>query len=99
MELPPGPLAGELRHSHPGEECLLCVEGRVRLLHGEQERVLETGDSCHFDGRIPHSTENLGPALARVLIAMTPAAFEPLPRVGAPRVTPEGETLETPTSG
>jgi transcriptional regulator with XRE-family HTH domain len=99
MELPPDPLAGEQRHSHPGEECLLCVEGRVRLLHGEQECVLETGDSCHFDGRIPHSTENLGPALARVLIAMTPAAFESVPRVGKPRVAPKGQTLETPTSG
>jgi len=99
LELPPGQSAAEQRRSHPGEECLLCVEGRVRLLHGEQELLLETGDSCHFDGRIPHSTENLGPAAARVLIAMTPAAFEPVPRVDEPRVAPEPEPLETPTSG
>jgi transcriptional regulator with XRE-family HTH domain len=99
LELPPGQPAAEQRRSHPGEECLLCVEGRVRLLHGEQELLLETGDSCHFDGRIPHSTENLGPAAARVLIAMTPAAFEPVPRVDEPRVAPEPEPLETPTSG
>ena len=62
LELPPGPAADGERHSHHGEECLLCVEGRVRLVHGEQELVLETGDSCHFDGRIAHSIENLGPA-------------------------------------
>ncbi len=99
LELPPGRPPREQRHSHPGEECLLCVAGRVRLLHGEQELLLETGDSCHFDGRIPHSTENLGPAAARVLIAMTPAAFEPVPQVDGSRVTPEGEPLETPTSG
>ena len=99
LELPPGLPTGEQRHSHPGEECLLCLQGRVRLLHGEQELLLETGDSCHFDGRIPHSTENLGPAAARVLIAMTPAAFEPVPRVDEPRVAPEREPLETPTSG
>jgi quercetin dioxygenase-like cupin family protein len=99
LELPPDLVDGEQRHSHPGEECLLCVEGRVRLLHGEQELMLETGDSCHFDGRIAHSIENLGPASARVLIAMTPAAFEPVPREGERRAAPEGKPLETPASG
>jgi transcriptional regulator with XRE-family HTH domain len=99
LELPPGRLAGEQRHSNPGEECLLCVEGRVRLLHGEQEWMIETGDSCHFDGRIPHSIENLDPAAARVLIAMMPAAFEPVPRMDEPQAAPEGEPLETSTSG
>jgi transcriptional regulator with XRE-family HTH domain len=99
LELPADLDAGEQRHSHPGEECLLCVEGRVRLLHGEQGLMLEAGDSCHFDGRIEHSIENLGPAAARVLIAMTPAAFEPVPRVDKPRVAPEGKPLEMPTSG
>jgi transcriptional regulator with XRE-family HTH domain len=99
LELPPTRGAGEPRHSHPGEECLLCVEGRVRLLHGEAESLLETGDSCHFDGRIPHSIENLGPATARVLIAMTPAAFEPVPREGVRRATPDAKPLETPATG
>jgi transcriptional regulator with XRE-family HTH domain len=99
LELPAGRPAGEQRHSHPGEECLLCLEGRVRLLHGEQELLLETGDSCHFDGRIPHSTGNLGPAAARVLIAMTPATFEPVPLMDEPQVAPKGEPLETPVSG
>jgi transcriptional regulator with XRE-family HTH domain len=98
LELPAGRPARGQRHSHPGEECLLCLEGRVRLVHGEQELRLETGDSCHFDARIPHSTENLGPAAARVLVAMTPAAFESMSRVdelpAAPRETP----LETPVS-
>jgi transcriptional regulator with XRE-family HTH domain len=99
LELPAGRPPGEQRHSHPGEECFLCLEGRVRLRHGEQELLLETGDSCHFDGRVPHSTENLGSAAARVLIAMTPATFEPVPRMDESRVTPKGEPLEAPTSG
>jgi transcriptional regulator with XRE-family HTH domain len=99
LELPPGRPAVDQRHSHPGEECLLCVEGRVRLLHGDQEWMLEPGDSCHFDGRIPHSTENGGPAAARVLSAMTPAASEPVPRMDESGAAPEAESLETPTSG
>jgi transcriptional regulator with XRE-family HTH domain len=99
LELPPGLAAGEKRHSHHGEECLLCVEGRVRLVHGEQVLMLDPGDSCHFDGHIPHSIENLGPAAARVLVAMTPAAFEPVPREGEPLATPDGKPLEAPASG
>jgi transcriptional regulator with XRE-family HTH domain len=99
LELPPGPAADGERHSHHGEECLLCVEGRVRLVLGDQELVLETGDSCHFDGRVPHSIESLGPTTAQVLVAMTPAAFEPLPRVDEPRVAPQGKPLETPAQG
>ena len=99
LELPADLVAGEQRHSHAGEECLLCVEGRVRLRHREQEWMLEAGDSCHFDGRVPHSIENLGPATARVLIAMTPAAFEPAPREGERRAAPEGKPVETPASG
>lgn len=77
-ELPPGVTAGERRHYHHGEEVILCLEGRISLLCGEHTLVLETGDSCHYDGRVPHSLENAGTTTARVLIAMTPAAFEPM---------------------
>jgi transcriptional regulator with XRE-family HTH domain len=99
LELPPGLPAGEQRHSHAGEECLLCVEGRVRLLHGEQEWMLETGDSCHFDGRVPHSTENPGPGVARMILAMTPAAFEPVPREDGRPAAREVSPTEVPASG
>ena len=84
-ELPPGMSAGDKRHYHHGEECLLCLEGSVSVAHGEHRLVLETGDSCHYDGRIPHAIENCGRGIARVLIAITPAAFEPLIRVRGPR--------------
>src|SRR5690349_4276233 len=80
-ELPTGMSAGDKRHYHHGEEIVLCVEGRVSLACGAHVVVLEAGDSCHFDGRVPHAVENAGAVPARVLIAMTPAAFEPLYRV------------------
>ena len=80
-ELPAGLVAGDKRHYHHGEEVLLCLEGRVTLHCGEHSVVLDTGDSCHYDGRVPHALENPGPQPARVLIAMTPAAFEPTFRV------------------
>uniref|UniRef100_A0A832I3L5 Helix-turn-helix domain-containing protein n=1 Tax=Eiseniibacteriota bacterium TaxID=2212470 RepID=A0A832I3L5_UNCEI len=83
VELPPGVPAGDKRHYHHGEEVLVCLEGSVRVVSGEHVLSLEQGDACHYDGRVPHAVENTGPTTARVLIAMTPAAFEPLVRVRA----------------
>src|SRR2546422_4201931 len=80
-ELPPGMSAGDKQHFHHGEECMLCLDGRVSVRWADRRLVLEAGDSCHFDGRTPHAVENCGSSTARVIIAITPAAFEPLTRV------------------
>ncbi|HEV2104782.1 MAG TPA: cupin domain-containing protein [Candidatus Eisenbacteria bacterium] len=94
VQLPPGVAAGDKRHYHHGEEIVLCLEGRVTLTCGEHVVVLEPGDACHFDGRVPHAMENAGESPARVIIAMTPAAFEPLFRVRGG----EPHTIDTPTA-
>jgi transcriptional regulator with XRE-family HTH domain len=91
-ELPPGMSAGDKRHYHHGEECILCVEGRVSVQCGDHVLVLEAGDSCHYDGRLPHAVENAGPTTARILIAMTPAQFEPMFRVRDGRTEANGTT-------
>ena len=93
-ELPAGVTAGEGRHYHHGEECLLCLEGKVRVSCGEHELILETGDSCHYDGRLPHAVENCGDTPARVIIAITPAAFEPMIRVREPHAAPSRRNTE-----
>lgn len=80
-ELPPGLSAEGKLHFHHVEECILCLEGRLKLTYGEHVVVLEEGDACHFDGRSPHAVENVGDRTARVLIAVTPAAFEPMFKV------------------
>lgn len=79
-ELPPGAAMSDKRQFHHGEEVVLCEEGRVRLACGDHVVILEAGDSCHFDGRVPHALENAGDVTARMLIALTPAAFEPFAR-------------------
>jgi transcriptional regulator with XRE-family HTH domain len=80
-ELPPGLTSEGKRHFHHVEECIVCLAGRLRFTCGEHVVILEDGDACHFDGRNPHAVENVGESLARVLIAVTPAAFEPMYRV------------------
>ena len=80
-ELPPGVSAGHKCHYHHGEEVVVCLEGRVRIVCGDHNFVLETGDSIHYDGRLPHAVENAGITTARIIITMSPAAFEPMIRV------------------
>jgi quercetin dioxygenase-like cupin family protein len=93
-ELPPGRHAGDKRHFHHGEECIFCLEGRVSVTCGTEVWTLDQGDSFHFDGRVPHAVENAGETIARVVIAITPAAFEPLIRVREPRA--EAEEISRP---
>jgi transcriptional regulator with XRE-family HTH domain len=73
-ELPPGAKMSDKRQFHHGEEVVLCVEGRVSLTCGEHVVILEAGDSCHYDGRVPHSIENAGDVPARLFMALTPAS-------------------------
>src|SRR5437773_902136 len=75
-EIPPGVTAGNERHYDHGEECLVCLEGRVTVTCGGHSLELLAGDSCHYDGRAPHTVENRSTTAAKVLIAITPAAFE-----------------------
>lgn len=92
-ELPVGVSTTDKRQFHHGEEIVLCVEGRVRLSCGDHVVWLEIGDSCHFDGRVPHSIDNAGEVPARVFIALTPAAFEPHMRSRGE--TANGHTVDT----
>lgn len=40
--------------SHPGEEFIYLVEGRLVYQHGNREYEMGPGDSMVFDGNIPH---------------------------------------------
>ena len=92
-DLPPGVSMGGKRQFHHGEEVILCVEGRITLTCGDHTVVLEAGDSCHFEGRLPHSLENTGDALARVFIALTPSTGEPVMRTRGEATN--GHTVDT----
>lgn len=80
-ELPPGASSGDGREFPSGEQCIVCLEGQVAVTCGEHRLVLDAGDSCHHDGHLPHTVENPGGTPARVLIAVTPQAFDSVSRV------------------
>jgi DNA-binding XRE family transcriptional regulator len=68
----PADRPGEQSYQHDGEEWLHVCAGRVRVsVHGSQY-VLETGDSAHFDSRLPHRLDALDGAEARVILVACP---------------------------
>ncbi|MFF5449243.1 helix-turn-helix domain-containing protein [Streptomyces sp. NPDC012888] len=46
---------------HEGYEWLYVLSGRLRLLLGEHDLVLTSGEAAEFDTRIPHVFFNAGP--------------------------------------
>jgi transcriptional regulator with XRE-family HTH domain len=54
MRLEPTEKAAE-QQVHPGHDWLFVLEGRVRLLLGEREITLETGEAAEFTTMTPHA--------------------------------------------
>jgi transcriptional regulator with XRE-family HTH domain len=92
VELPPNQMMNDKRTFHHGEEVVLCVEGRISITCGDHVVMLEAGDSCHFDGRVPHAIENVSDEPARLYIALTPAAVESARR---PSEQSNGHTVDS----
>lgn len=59
LVIPVGFPAGEPeQRSHQGYEWMYVLDGRLRLLLGEQELVLTPGEVAEFDTRTPHAFAN-----------------------------------------
>jgi transcriptional regulator with XRE-family HTH domain len=75
VELAPGERGPEDGFVHPGEECYVVLQGRVRFRVGDEEFVLGPGDALTFDSAVPHSASNDGPLTAIAISCMTPPSF------------------------
>ena len=66
------PLKSAARASHPGEEMLFVVHGRIAILLDGEELVLARGDCLYFSGETPHEVRSLGKkAEVLVVVAQT----------------------------
>ena len=54
----------------PGQKAGLVIEGTIQLVVGQDEFVLEAGDSFQFDSTIPHAIRNDSDRYAKVLWIM-----------------------------
>lgn len=73
--LEPGGASSPEPWSHPSEECVVVLEGRVVVEVADDRHELDEGDSCYFDSRSPHRYVNPYDAVARFLLAVTPPSY------------------------
>jgi transcriptional regulator with XRE-family HTH domain len=71
VELEPGHPPVESM-AHPGQECALVLTGTMHAIVGDEEYVLEAGDSIALDSSIPHRIENRGLEKLVQISAITP---------------------------
>lgn len=74
INYPVGERATEF-YSHEGEECGIILEGTFKAVIGDQEFILEAGDSIYYASSIPHRWENAGDVEAKAIWAITPPSF------------------------
>jgi transcriptional regulator with XRE-family HTH domain len=52
---------------HLEEEIIYVVSGRIKFTYGNEEFILNPGDTLHFDGQIPHKAAAVGKSVAEVV--------------------------------
>lgn len=67
----PAGAQNELVRSHPGEEWLYVLKGRLQLSLGGREEVLRPGDAAHYDSVTPHRLTAVTPAGVDLLFVHT----------------------------
>lgn len=60
------------QQTHEGYEWLYVLSGRIRLLLGNQDLLLDAGEVAEFDTRTPHAMRNPGPRPAEILCLYGP---------------------------
>lgn len=71
----PGVKSGSRRFLHEGEECGLVLSGTLKIRVGDEEYILEEGDSVYFPSHIPHDWENAGDQPVVGIWISTPPSF------------------------
>ncbi len=54
IEIWPEPLEDQALSSHEGEEFIVVMKGKILLVYGKHEYIIEEGDSAYYNSSIPH---------------------------------------------
>ncbi len=73
--LEPGASTCEAPLSHPGEECTLVVNGKMRIQVGDVFHDLGPGDSIYYKASIPHKLTSIGEEDLVFISSITPPNF------------------------
>lgn len=70
-EIMRAPEEGLRRHSHEGAEFFYVMEGIVAIQYGDENHVLNEGDSVSFDSSTPHSYQAASRTPAKAIVVTT----------------------------
>ncbi len=62
----------DIMTSHPGQEFVHVLEGKLMITLEKTHYILEKGDNFYFNSNIPHSLKNIHNSSAKVLWIITP---------------------------
>ena len=60
---------------HDGEEFGYVVQGKIMLVHGEDEYEVKKGETFYLKGNLPHYLINKNDTLAKIIWVSTPPIF------------------------
>ena len=72
LEIEPSKEKGSKDFGHEGRELGILLEGNGKLLYGDVEYTIETGDSVSFASDIPHVLKNTGDRPLRAIWIINP---------------------------
>ncbi len=72
VTLQPGMGSGDHAIVHTGFEFIYCLSGSIRYQVGQEEYILNMGDSLVFEAHKPHSWENTGGIPTQILLILYP---------------------------
>ncbi|MFO7988948.1 MAG: helix-turn-helix domain-containing protein [Thermodesulfobacteriota bacterium] len=76
LELAPGQERGDAEDGHLGRELGIVVAGTAQLIYGDEQHLIEAGDSVSFFSQIPHLIRNTSDTLFQAYWVVTPADGE-----------------------
>lgn len=59
-----------VEYTHPGEEFLYVLKGRIEVWVGENKYEIGVGECLHFNSNIPHGLKNISEKPAEVLAVL-----------------------------
>ncbi|MBW1713912.1 MAG: cupin domain-containing protein, partial [Deltaproteobacteria bacterium] len=70
-----GGATSDIPLAHDGEECLIILDGWMKVEVGEETLELEPGDSLYFESSIPHRLSNERDQECKFYLIITPPKF------------------------
>ena len=64
--------SSDIMQSHPGQEFIHVLEGKMMITLDNSQYILEKGDNIYFNSNISHALKNIHTSSAKVLWVITP---------------------------